>query len=289
MTEMQDLPAGRFSSWLRGTRIAQVADSGADVPCGECTACCTSSYFIHIGPEETQTLARISKELLFPAPGLSKGTVLMGYDENGHCPMLVDDTCSIYEHRPLTCRAYDCRVFSAAGIAADRALVTQRTRRWKFTYSTQDDRDQHAAVQAAAQFVQEHPDCFPAGVVPGNPAQVAILAINVCDVFVGDDAESRPPRRVTIENVHHPGSTSTVDAGMYYAMREAMLKVPSAEAPGLTQAQMQDAVLPQLPDDLFPDGAKAGWWSKSVQLDLEAKGVIARERSKPLRWHREPA
>jgi hypothetical protein len=25
-----------------------------------------------------------------------------------------------------------------------------------------------------------------------------------------------------------------------------------------------------------------------VQLDLEAKGVIAREPSKPLRWHRNP-
>ena len=29
--------------------------------------------------------------------------------------------------------------------------------------------------------------------------------------------------RVTIENVNHPGSTSKVDAGMYHAMRDAML------------------------------------------------------------------
>jgi hypothetical protein len=92
--------------------------------------------------------------------------------------------------------------------------------------------------------------------------------------------------RVTIENVNHPGSSSTVDAGMYHAMREALLKVLPAEAPGLTEAQMRDAVLPRLPDDLFPGGAKAGWWSKTVQLDLEAKGVIARESSRPLRWHR---
>lgn len=49
---------------------------------------------------------------------------------------------------------------------------------------------------------------------------------------------------------------------------------------------MLDALVPHLPDDLFPGGAKAGWWSKAVQLDLEAKGVIARESSKPLRWHR---
>ena len=102
------------------------------------------------------------------------------------------------------------------------------------------------------------------------------------------DGEQRSGR-VTIENVNHPGRTSTVDAGMYCAMRDALLKVLPAGAPGLTQAQMRDAVVALLPDELFPGGAKAGWWSKAVQLDLEAKGVIAREASKPLRWHRREA
>ena len=73
---------------------------------------------------------------------------------------------------------------------------------------------------------------------------------------------------------------------MYHAMREAILKVLPTEAPGMTEAEFREAVRPHLPGDLFPGGAKAGWWSKSVQLDLEANGVIARERSTPLRWHR---
>jgi hypothetical protein len=30
---------------------------------------------------------------------------------------------------------------------------------------------------------------------------------------------------------------------------------------------------------------KAGWWAKAVQLDLEAKGIVVREATKPLRWH----
>jgi hypothetical protein len=94
------------------------------------------------------------------------------------------------------------------------------------------------------------------------------------------------PGRVTIENVNHPGHTSTADAGMYQAIRVALLKALPTAAPGLTEAEMRDAVLPHLPDDIFPGGAKAGWWTKAVQLDLEAKGVIARESSKPLRWHR---
>ena len=83
-----------------------------------------------------------------------------------------------------------------------------------------------------------------------------------------------------------PGQTTSLDAGMYQAMRQAMLKVTPAKAPGLTQAEMRAAVLPHLPADLFPGGAKAGWWSKAVQLDLEAKGLLVREAAKPLRWHR---
>ena len=88
-------------------------------PCGGCTACCTSSQFVHIEPDETRTLSRIPAALLFPAPGLPRGHRLMGYDENGHCPMLVDATCSIYADRPRTCRTYDCRIFPAADIAVE--------------------------------------------------------------------------------------------------------------------------------------------------------------------------
>ncbi len=161
--------------------------------CGECKACCTSSYFIHIRPEENQTLARINKKLLFPAPGLPKGNVLLGYDQHGRCPMLIDGRCSIYEHRPLTCRNYDCRIFTAAGIAAgddDKALINQRIQRWNFSYPTRRDRDQHSAVQAAAIFLRERAECFPGGAVPSNPSQLAILAIKVYKVFLKQNDDS---------------------------------------------------------------------------------------------------
>lgn len=100
------------------------------------------------------------------------------------------------------------------------------------------------------------------------------------------DDPSPKPARVRIENVNHPGSSTTVDATLYGAMREAVLAVLPAAAPGMTEAQLRQAVLPKLPQDLFPGGARAGWWAKAVQLDLEAKGVIDREPSRPLRWHR---
>ena len=92
--------------------------------------------------------------------------------------------------------------------------------------------------------------------------------------------------RVSVENVNHPGRTSTVDAAMYGAVRDALLRVLPARPPGLTREQMREALVPHLPGDLFPGGAKAGWWSKTVQLDLEAKGIVAREPVRPLRWYR---
>ena len=92
--------------------------------------------------------------------------------------------------------------------------------------------------------------------------------------------------KIEVENVNHPGLIERVDAEKYTATRQAMLVVLTDQAPGMTAKELQAVMLPHLPQDLFPGGAKSGWWMKTVQLDLEAKGVIARASTKPLRWHR---
>lgn len=92
--------------------------------------------------------------------------------------------------------------------------------------------------------------------------------------------------RIVVENVNVPAHAARVDAAMYKAMRAALLRVLPRREPGLTQLEIRRAVVPHLPSNLFPNGAKAGWWAKTVQLDLEAKSVVVRESSKPLRWHR---
>lgn len=185
--KQKKLPAGQFSLWLKQTLEAQIQSVGVEVPCGDCTACCTSSYFIHISPEEKQTLASIPKMFQFPAPNLPKGHVLLGYDEQGHCPMLKDNKCSIYERRPLTCRQYDCRVLAAAGFTTnhDKAkLVDQQIRRWKFSFPQELDHEAFSAVQAAALFLREHAGEFPEGIVPKLPTQLAMLALKVHEVFL---------------------------------------------------------------------------------------------------------
>ena len=92
---------------------------------------------------------------------------------------------------------------------------------------------------------------------------------------------------VEVENVNVPGYRRAVDARRYGATRTALLEVLPRHLPGLTQAEMFSAVVPHLPEALFPGGAKAGWWAKTVQLDLEAKGLVRRDlKSRPLRWTR---
>jgi len=133
----------KFSEWLDEFDAA----GPARVPCGACTACCTSSQFVHIAPDETETLARVPAALRFPAPGLPQGHVVLGYDEQGRCPMLVDGACSIYEHRPRTCRTYDCRVFAVTGVEPEgQPSIAARVRDWQFEI---DDRARWDAVRAA--------------------------------------------------------------------------------------------------------------------------------------------
>lgn len=92
--------------------------------------------------------------------------------------------------------------------------------------------------------------------------------------------------KIEVENVNVPGKTTRVDAVKYKAMKKAFLTVLPKSAPGLTQAEIKQQVADHLPEASFPGGATAGWWAKTVQLDLEAKGVVVRESCRPLRWHR---
>ncbi len=187
MTAPKTIPAGTFSTWLVQIQDALQGKAESNVPCGTCTACCASSQFVHIGPDEKAALAHIPRALLFPAPGLPRGHMLMGHDTQGRCPMLKDNRCSIYEHRPRTCRTYDCRVFPAAGLVPEddgKALIARQVKRWRFEHPTSDDQTLHDAVKAAAAYVREHSSGLPADAVPVTPTQQAVAAVQLHPLFV---------------------------------------------------------------------------------------------------------
>jgi Fe-S-cluster containining protein len=174
------MSAFAFGEWLAALGPALRGDADSDVPCGTCIACCSSSQFVHIEPDELGALAHIPAELLFPAPRLPKGHVLMGYDERGRCPMLTDAGCSIYEHRPRTCRTYDCRVFPATGVFPDepeKSGIAERARAWQVTYCAPAERALHEALLATTARLRAAE-----GDLPATP-----LAVRACRLFTADD------------------------------------------------------------------------------------------------------
>jgi hypothetical protein len=88
---------------------------------------------------------------------------------------------------------------------------------------------------------------------------------------------------VEVRNVNHPDYRGRVNAAKYLAMKAAMATA-MAGTDGMTQTEMREAAKRHLPQDLFPGGKAAGWWSKTVQLDLEAQGVMGRTDTKPLKF-----
>lgn len=101
--------------------------------------------------------------------------------------MLVDDRCSIYEHRPSACRVFDCRIYPAAGTRAPDGIRHQ-SRRWLFDASGQRGQSLLKGLQRAARFLSENPGCFSTA-APNSGTQLALEAIKVCGLF--DDEETR--------------------------------------------------------------------------------------------------
>jgi hypothetical protein len=92
--------------------------------------------------------------------------------------------------------------------------------------------------------------------------------------------------KIAVRNINHPGKTTILDKEPYEAMKKAMLKTLPKRPPGLTPDDIYVAVRSLLPEAIFPESARAGWWTKCVQLDLEARGIIARSTMRPLRLTR---
>jgi uncharacterized protein len=193
MDPTESVPAGNFCEWLEQMRASLRGDAGTDVPCGSCVGCCVSSYHIPIRLDDAAAREAIPAELLVAAPGQPKGHLMMGYMEDGTCPMLRDRKCSIYSERPQTCRDYDCRIFAAAGIDAggpDKFVINKRVNEWRFAYPSEADRRAHEAVLSAAAFIRDKRASFPGGRGPTAATGIAVLAIKVYEVFLDPTVRS---------------------------------------------------------------------------------------------------
>jgi len=91
--------------------------------------------------------------------------------------------------------------------------------------------------------------------------------------------------RITIESITS-AHVQRVDRAKYMAMRERCSTFCRSRRRASPWRQPKTELLKALSAKHFPGGAKAGWWFKAVQLDLEKKGVIRRADRPPVRLYR---
>ena len=80
-----------------------------------------------------------------------------------------------------------------------------------------------------------------------------------------------------IEALHpDPSKQGTrVTKATYEVYRAALLKVIPDTPEGIEFMALSKAVQPHVPDDVL-ESTSAGWWTTTVKLDLEARGLIER-------------
>jgi hypothetical protein len=80
----------------------------ARVPCGSCRECCWHGRVdVYPGMDEMEHL---------DAERDDDGKYWLRKREDGACVHLGDKGCTIYAHRPRSCRAYDCRLYALTGV-----------------------------------------------------------------------------------------------------------------------------------------------------------------------------
>ena len=85
---------------------------------------------------------------------------------------------------------------------------------------------------------------------------------------------------IKARNVNHPDHQENLKAEKYNIIREAMLAVLPTED-GMLFTDLEQGVAAylqekQVPQALFPKAGSVRWYTKTVQLDLEARGEIER-------------
>lgn len=142
------MDAGGFADWIVAMQRGMRTGEGSDVPCGGCVACCTSGQLVPVDEDDRGAMPAHA------VVGTAEGAVL-ARREDGTCLSLVQNRCTVYEHRPRACRIYDCRIFPATGLEPedDKNAIRDQAKRWRFRIETDDDRRRLEATRSTVQVI----------------------------------------------------------------------------------------------------------------------------------------
>lgn len=87
---------------------------------------------------------------------------------------------------------------------------------------------------------------------------------------------ARSSSTVQIKNVNVPNTKTRIDADKYEVIRRAILAVVPRSAKGITFKELPVAVEAWLAEHYKDWAGSVSWYTTTVKLDLEARGMIAR-------------
>ena len=116
----------------------------APMDCGTCSACCRVFAFVPLLQHETGE--GLNYELV-------NGKRVLKKNIDGSCIHLINDKCSVYEHRPLSCSGYDCRELSVCDVVPPEPEIAEAILKWKWdTTSIKDQKSLKEVRRSAKEF-----------------------------------------------------------------------------------------------------------------------------------------
>ncbi len=91
----------------------------------------------------------------------------------------------------------------------------------------------------------------------------------------GKTRARKPDDRIVTRNITKGAGGKRISRAMYDATRDAILGVLPGRGDGMPFTDLMKKVERRVPRDLFA-GASVGWYTTTVKLDLEARGLIER-------------
>ena len=141
-------------TWLRKLKKqhSRGGDTTADVPCGDCNACCHETS-VFLEPDEVDKYRCVQES---DSDGQSQPRLERNEDES--CVYLDEQgACSIYERRPKLCRNFDCRPLAFCGIQLkEKEKLSEGLEHWDMTPRSTEDREVLLALDLSRRLFKEY-------------------------------------------------------------------------------------------------------------------------------------
>jgi Fe-S-cluster containining protein len=180
-------------------RIAQTSPPVLNVPCNTCNACCYNHRIeVDRSQEPPERLARLD---MVPD---EYGDMKLRKRADGSCVHLGENGCTIYEHRPTTCRTYDCRMSCMLGIrrAYQHGDAVIEEPAWIFDQETRKDRILHAAFQMAGDHLRQTG-------FPEDPDDLNTLLASIAPAYIAKSREMADQCDDLFASMRHKNGRST--------------------------------------------------------------------------------